>query len=323
MSVYPASIDSNLTIIDVVNNVTPIDSKIYNQYKSAIIAIEQELGVKPSGTYATVRARLDALEAGSGGGGGITVNGDLTISSIPVPGTIRVAGLQGSPVSTTPPIIGQVLGWNGTAWIGITVPSLGVFTISLFGRQFVEVGQQVTGPSFFATYSTAPVSAVLTDNNGSLSEDVISNPYHFISKNLIGPNGFLKTNFGDSVIFTLTASDGANITTDNTKIVWVNYVYFGTGTAGQNSSSFIKSLPNVLSDVQLTTFTANAASNEKIYYAYRTAFGAATFVFNGLSGGFTLVSTTIPVTNNFGFTENYTLYESNNLGLGLTTFDIF
>jgi hypothetical protein len=320
--IYPAGIDNNSTLPSAVDSFTEFNEEYINRYRDAIIAIEQELGVKPSGTYATVRARLDALEA-SAGSGGISVNGDLGLSSIPVPGTIRVIGLQGFPIASLPPISGQVLGWSGSVWEPLTVPGLGVFTINMYGQEFAEVNQPLSGPAFEATYTNTPISAILTDSDGSPSEDVSLTPNHFISQNISGPNTFLKTNVGDTVTFTLTASDGSNINTSTAVITWTNYIYYGSGPPGQSSGSFISSLTGTLSNVQLDTFTVAAGVNEKVYFAHRTALPQITFVFNGFTGGFTVTGTTIPVTNNFGFTENYTLYESDNTNLGLITFDIF
>lgn len=69
---YPASIDNSSNLPAAVDNVTGVNAASLNQLRGAILAIESELGVKPSSTFSTVRARLDALEAAinSGGGGG-------------------------------------------------------------------------------------------------------------------------------------------------------------------------------------------------------------------------------------------------------------
>jgi len=42
---------------------TPVRGEVVNRQRESILAIEAELGIQPSGTYTTVRARLDALEA--------------------------------------------------------------------------------------------------------------------------------------------------------------------------------------------------------------------------------------------------------------------
>lgn len=61
-TVYPNAIDGSDQLPVVTDNVTPVKAEVVNRYRDAIIAIESELGIEPSGTYTTVRARLDALE---------------------------------------------------------------------------------------------------------------------------------------------------------------------------------------------------------------------------------------------------------------------
>lgn len=70
MSNYPYALDDSLTLPITTDNVTPVKAEVVNNLRSAILAIESELGIDPSGTYGTVRARLDALSEGGGGGGG-------------------------------------------------------------------------------------------------------------------------------------------------------------------------------------------------------------------------------------------------------------
>lgn len=70
-TVYPCGIDSSDQLPKAVDNVTPVRGEVVNRHREAIISIESELGINPSGTFATVRARLDALETGGGVGGGI------------------------------------------------------------------------------------------------------------------------------------------------------------------------------------------------------------------------------------------------------------
>lgn len=56
---YPAQID---VIPKVQDGLTPITGTVYNRLRDSTIAVEQELGAKPSGVYGTVRTRLDYLE---------------------------------------------------------------------------------------------------------------------------------------------------------------------------------------------------------------------------------------------------------------------
>lgn len=70
-TLYPNAIDGQAQIPEIVDNVTDVDAASVNPIRSAVLAIEAELGLVPSGTYATVRARLDALEDNIGTGVGV------------------------------------------------------------------------------------------------------------------------------------------------------------------------------------------------------------------------------------------------------------
>ncbi len=72
-TIYPNGIDNTSTLPVAVDNVTHIVADVVNQNRSAVIAIEAELGVNPSGTYATVKDRLDAIISISSGDGYIRV----------------------------------------------------------------------------------------------------------------------------------------------------------------------------------------------------------------------------------------------------------
>ena len=74
-SKYPMQIDSNIELPLTVDNSTFVRAEVVNRFREAIFNIENELGVKPSSVFGTIRARLDYLEAyvvSSGGGGGPT-----------------------------------------------------------------------------------------------------------------------------------------------------------------------------------------------------------------------------------------------------------
>jgi len=188
------------------------------------------------------------------------------------------------------------------------------FLITLSGGQLVEVGTTVTTPSFTATYNRTPTTAVLTDSDGNAPKNVISSPTLFNSN-----FNFTKNTFGAGVTFTLTAGDGVVSKTATTTYTWCQKTYHGVGAPGQNTAAFILSLTGVLDTNIGFVFTDNAGPSQKIYYASRAAYANPTFTVGGFVGGFTLVSNSIAVTNSHGITENYQLWESDNLGLGLTT----
>lgn len=62
-TIYPNGIDSSNQLPVSTDDVTPVKAEVVNRHREAIIAIESELGIQPSGTYTTVRARLDAVDA--------------------------------------------------------------------------------------------------------------------------------------------------------------------------------------------------------------------------------------------------------------------
>lgn len=107
VTVYPANIDDNITLPLANDNITITNADTINRLRAAIIAIESELGVKPSSIYATVRARLDNLEDQIIAGGGFVAAGDLSGSPIDQ----IVVGLQGRPVANIAPTDGYVLMW--------------------------------------------------------------------------------------------------------------------------------------------------------------------------------------------------------------------
>lgn len=113
MTKYPAQIDTSVTLPSAVDNFTPVAGATVNRLRDAVLAIEAELGVKPSGVYGTVRGRLDTIEnALSVKGGIISLAQDLG-GTYPLP---FVIGLQGRPLSSATPTVGQFITWDGYTW---------------------------------------------------------------------------------------------------------------------------------------------------------------------------------------------------------------
>jgi hypothetical protein len=77
-SKYPNSIDTTNDLPLATNNVTAVVADQVNRLRNAIINIETELGVNPSGTYSTVRDRLDA-QNGTVGTGAVQIQNDGTV----------------------------------------------------------------------------------------------------------------------------------------------------------------------------------------------------------------------------------------------------
>lgn len=120
MTKYPASIDTSATLPLVNDDSTPVQAETINRLRNAIVALEAELGVKPSGIYTTVRARLDAMELSINSLLISGLNGDVTGGLA----TTKVVGFGGRPFSDQLPTVNQVISWNGIAWVPQTLTNI-------------------------------------------------------------------------------------------------------------------------------------------------------------------------------------------------------
>jgi len=174
---YPAAIDTVFTLKPILDG-QPVTGGSVEQLREAIIAIEDELGVKPSGVYATVRNRLDIIEGAVGNLRIIELQQDLG-------GTLEnplVIGIQGRPVSDVAPEAGQVLVWNGIAWIPEKGPAPDiVFAGDLSGT---NLSQTVIG------IQNVPVSDTLGNNGDVLTLNSLPlDPNAFVAPQAIATNG--------------------------------------------------------------------------------------------------------------------------------------
>lgn len=122
MSKYPAQIDTIVSLPKVADNLSAVTGETVNRLRQAIVAIESELGIKPSGVYATVRARLDALDDA-------IANLNINDISGDVEGTLnntKVIGLGGRPLSDAQPSLNQIISWNGIAWVPESIENVTV-----------------------------------------------------------------------------------------------------------------------------------------------------------------------------------------------------
>jgi len=177
-SIYPDAIDGYEQIPLVVDKVTPVNAASVNPLRSAIINIENTLGLNPEGTYDTVRARLDAIETGGGGSGAVTLDDltDVDTSTSPpgsgdalvfdgttstwvpgAPGATSIDDLTDVDTSTTAPALNDILVWDGTNWVPTTNTGGGTgtgnsyFPLSMDGKipsgvgiRYLSVGDIVT-----------------------------------------------------------------------------------------------------------------------------------------------------------------------------------
>lgn len=62
MTTYPNAIDNISSLPLVYNNISPIVDSDVNRIRNAVVEIQRELGVNPSGTFADVKARLNSID---------------------------------------------------------------------------------------------------------------------------------------------------------------------------------------------------------------------------------------------------------------------
>lgn len=61
-SKYPLNLDDNTTIPAAIDQITQVKSESVNNLRAGIFTVQAEMGLKPSGIFSTIRARLDALD---------------------------------------------------------------------------------------------------------------------------------------------------------------------------------------------------------------------------------------------------------------------
>lgn len=140
---YPCAIDGSNELPFSVDLRTPVKAEVVNRQRNAIIAIESELGIQPSGTFTTVRQRLDAFDvqlctlateiANLQPGGAVTIqlNGTSIVNAAE---TINFTG-TGVNVTATSSTVAEVIISGGSTIIQVqeTIPvtSNGQTTFSL------------------------------------------------------------------------------------------------------------------------------------------------------------------------------------------------
>ncbi len=277
---------------------------------------------------------------GPGGGGGGFVAGQDLASISPI--AQKVVGIRTVPVrvaAETPTEEYQVLMTRAGGILpfeynlarltedmilpGFAITSFVCTSYTALQEVGTDIGSLVP-ISFTASYNQpAPYDAVtLRDSDNLVETDVSATPTGFDS-----PYTFVNKNtYGDAVTFRLSATKDGFLRQANRTITWVRRVYaFAAVTPGAFPAAFTQAWvegndPGTLATTKNQTFTVDAGAlgdNKHIYYLYRDAYPASQFWVNGFQGGFTKLGT-INLTTPGGVTEAYAVYESNQVGLGVT-----
>jgi hypothetical protein len=195
---YPAHIDTNQSLPTVVDNLTPVQGKVFNQLRDAVIAIESTLGAQANGLYSSVGSRVANLE---------NIVGNLQIISLSqdIGGTLGsplVVGLQGNPLSNAAPQANEVLTWNGIAWVPLPVNGFAPPGPSAFNLRPMVAGN-------FTTTSGTPIRIGASDIDMSIFPATVSSlTRHVHFKALIEATSITAT----TQIMLYDVTDGAVIT---------------------------------------------------------------------------------------------------------------
>lgn len=123
-------------------------------------------------------------------------------------------------------------------------------------------------------------------------------------------------NLSSNATFTLTADDGVTPVDADFNVSFVNRNYFGDVVIpGLIDSAFVLSLPSILKANRSHTYTSDAIGTQYNWYCYPTRYGTPTFYAGGFEGGWQLIQT-LSFTNNYGYTEDYEIWRSENPDIG-------
>ena len=153
-----------------------------------------------------------------------------------------------------------------------------------------------------------------------------------VTLNNISVSGELKTDQSVTIrdaalttdsIFTLAVTDEKNKTEQKkSSIAFYNGIYYGSAIIPTKlDSAFVRVLNKSLQKDQVKTFTVNSGVDQYVWYALPTRYGEPVFNVGGFDGGFAKISE-ISFENTSGYTEEYTVYRSDNSNLGMKTIKV-
>jgi len=196
------------------------------------------------------------------------------------------------------------------------------FAISSFtvSETLVEVGRTVDLPHFTASYTGGPaVSATCSDGGlnapislSGLTLDAWDSPY-----------SYTYNTYPHTVTFSLDAVKGTKHAYASRSCLWGANVYMGVADPGLTGETFVKSLSTQwLTNTPLRSFTTTAAAGKKIYYCYPSSDGQVSFWAGGFQGGFIRHPEVANLTNGYGVSMDYYIWESTTTGLGTVTITV-
>lgn len=249
---------------------------------------------------------ISSLQPSGGGGGGTTVKVDVNDTT---------ADYLAAKLSVDATLSLTILnpGGNEQIRLGLFV-AFDITSFGTTGSTLVLAGASVVNPAFTASYNQLATAVSLTDTEGH--NDVIALP----GTAFVSPHTFTKTVYGQSVTFTLHASNANGADTAAASITWGQNVFFGSAVdpgGGGYNTAFLNSLGSSLRLSPNGSYNYNAGALESAFWACRAGYGVTTANFT--VGGFPFSCSkvaTFNYTNANGVVESYDLFRSDNIGLG-------
>ena len=238
-------------------------------------------------------------------------------------------------ISTDPPARDEVLKWNGTNWVPALYNDTFAMTIASFADN--QSSTQLIGSgvwwflgyiAFTASYNNPPPNSASINCGGTggvtwASPLTLTTPF---TDGASAQDTNYPANKDTTIVFTLTAYDGAIPRTATDTTTFYNYIRWGASTVGSSfSEANVEALSgSSISNAYTTSRAINAGVNNYLVVAYPssyTSIHASGFIFNSVTCPFNTAET-VSITNTAGFTENYKVFASVNKNLGNSTLQL-
>lgn len=230
----------------------------------------------------------------------ISASGGTSIDLVQSTGSSTTAAMSQNAVSTELTRLEQLI--EDYHYVPISVSSLSTSPSS------AERGNTITSITFNWTTSGAAATAATLAGQDVLGKTSLT----------------YSTSIAAATTYTLSVTDArAHTATRSVTIPFYWRVHWGTSSStSELDSSFVLGLSNsALSSTRTRTINVVAATGEYIYYAIPTSYGTPTFNVGGFDGGFSVVAS-FTHTNQYNQTVPFTIYRSDNSGLGTQTVKI-
>ena len=268
---YPSVIDSRTSLPLAIDNITNANANAVNLLRSAIIAIETELGTKPSGTYSTVKDRLDIIDSIISEIRTVTFAGDISGTD----NSQTVIAINGSFV---PPggtlTIGNVLNVTGTSMLRYSALNLAGgdnYVIGILPVANQEV-QTMSGDVSGTTTSATVVSLTGSSNIITANCSTLSWPKTIIAPTIKQVDNTISSATATSL--TIQAQNATSTTSVGGNLILTS----GTGTS-TNGSVLIQAGGST----KITVSTSSVSIGTNFYIP---AFSAAGIIHNDATGLF-------------------------------------